>query len=103
MDAYRRRRSNGARRWVKEGRRKGWREREMDKLKTRDFGKRFEWIGEYDEPPAPPPPRRRRTVEDCIRETEEQRRAGVVVICRPTIEGIARARGKRRIRDADVS
>ena len=57
-----------------------------------DFEKRYETLGDRDEAVQPSTRnQRRRTIEDCVRETEEQRRLGIEVICRPTWEGIRQA------------
>ena len=57
-----------------------------------DFAKRYETLGDRDEAVQPSAgARHRRTIEDCVRETEEQRRLGIEVICRPTWEGIRQA------------
>ena len=57
-----------------------------------DFAKRYETLGDRDEAvPTSTGTQRRRTIEDCVRETEEQRRLGIEVICRPTWEGIRQA------------
>ena len=57
-----------------------------------DFAKRYETLGDRDEVMQPSAgARHRRTIEDCVRETEEQRRLGIEVICRPTWEGIRQA------------
>ena len=57
-----------------------------------DFAKRYETLGDRDEAvQTSTGNHRRRTIEDCVRETEEQRRLGIEVICRPTWEGIRQA------------
>lgn len=57
-----------------------------------DFARRYETLGDRDEVVQPSAgARHRRTIEDCVRETEEQRRLGIEVICHPTWEGIRQA------------
>ena len=58
-----------------------------------ELDRRYERIGALEGDARPQGSgRARRTIEDCIRETEEYRRLGKSVTCRPTWEALDQAR-----------